>query len=105
MLVSHRSEATDARERWPIPDLILVDGGKGQLNVAKKVLKGYGLHIPLVGIAKGFDRKQDELVYDKSDIELSRLVRAFKPLLQQVRDEAHRFAVSYHRRRRAGRMR
>jgi len=87
-------------ESWSLPDLILVDGGKGQLNVAKKVLEGYDLHIPLVGIAKGFDRKQDELVYDKSDIELSRLIRTFKPLLQQVRDEAHRFAVSYHRKRR-----
>ena len=48
-------------------------------------------------IAKGFDRKQDELVYDRSDHELARLVHAFKPLLQRLRDEAHRFAVSYHR--------
>ncbi len=82
---------------WPKPDLILIDGGKGQLNVAKRVLETYDLDIPLVGIAKGIDRKQDELVYDKKDNELARLVRAFKPLLQQVRDEAHRFAVSYHR--------
>jgi excinuclease ABC subunit C len=85
------------RTAWSIPDLILIDGGKGQLNVAKRVLSEYGLNIPLVGIAKGFDRKQDELVYDKKDIELARLVQAFKPLLQQVRDEAHRFAVAYHR--------
>ncbi len=88
------------QKEWPLPDLILIDGGKGQLNVAKRVLEANGLDIPLVGIAKGFDRKQDELVYDKRDIELARLVRAFKPLLQQVRDEAHRFAVSYHRKRR-----
>jgi len=89
--------------KWPHPDLILIDGGKGQLNVAKRVLETYGLDIPLVGIAKGIDRKQDELVYDKKDNELARLVRAFKPLLQQVRDEAHRFAVAYHRKLRRGR--
>jgi len=92
------SGASGAGEKWPLPDLILIDGGRGQLNVAKKVLKDNALGIPLVGIAKGFDRKQDELVYDKSDIELARLINAFKPLLQQVRDEAHRFAVGYHRR-------
>jgi len=85
-------------QKWRRPDLILVDGGQGQLNAARKVLTEFGLvDIPLVGLAKGFDRKQDELVYDKSDHELARLVMAFKPLLQQVRDEAHRFAVSYHR--------
>jgi excinuclease ABC subunit C len=89
--------------QWPTPDLILIDGGKGQLNVAKRVLETHGLDIPLVGIAKGIDRKQDELVYDKKDNELARLVRAFKPLLQQVRDEAHRFAVAYHRKLRRGR--
>lgn len=88
------------RRKWPLPDLIMVDGGKGQLNVARRVLDEYGLKIPLVGIAKGYDRKQDELVYDKSDHELSRLVLAFKPLLQKVRDEAHRSAVSFHRQRR-----
>ena len=85
------------------PVLVLVDGGVGQLNAAKKVFAEYKLKIPLIGIAKGFDRKQDELVYDKGDYELSRLVHAFKPLLQRLRDEAHRFAVSWHRRKRAKR--
>lgn len=63
----------------------------------RRVLKEHNLAIPAVGLAKGFDRKQDELVYDKFDHELARLAQAFKPLLQQVRDEAHRFAVAYHR--------
>lgn len=97
-----RAAGTDA-ERWALPDLVLIDGGAGQLNAARSVFDEQGLDIPLVGIAKGFDRKQDELVYDRKDVELARLVRAFKPLLQQVRDEAHRFAVSYHKKRRAGR--
>lgn len=90
-------------ERWPNPDLILIDGGAGQLNAAKRALAAHGLRIPLVGIAKGFDRKQDELVYDKSDYELARLVQAFKPMLQRLRDEAHRFAVGFHRKLRAKR--
>ncbi|MEA3249891.1 MAG: excinuclease ABC subunit UvrC [Patescibacteria group bacterium] len=94
------SERARKRESWRLPDLILIDGGRGQLNVAKRVLEDNGLNIPLVGIAKGFDRKQDELVYDKKDNELARLTYAFKPLLQHVRDEAHRFAISYHRKRR-----
>lgn len=98
------SHAEDAdTDRWPRPDLILIDGGVGQLNAARRALDAYGITVPLIGIAKGFDRKQDELVYDKSDHELGRLVQAFKPLLQHVRDEAHRFAVGYHRRRRGAR--
>ncbi|MBU1029116.1 excinuclease ABC subunit C, partial [Patescibacteria group bacterium] len=84
-------------KKWPRPDLILVDGGRGQINTVRRVLKEHNLDISVVGLAKGFNRKQDELVYDKSDHELARLVQAFKPLLQQVRDEAHRFAVAYHR--------
>lgn len=95
-----RGKGTADKSRWPLPDLILVDGGVGQMNAARRVLESCGLKIPVVGIAKGFDRKQDELIYDKSDAELARLVRAFKPLLQRLRDEAHRTAVSFHRFRR-----
>src|SRR5690606_15846273 len=83
---------TEDGEAWPLPDLLVIDGGVTQVAVAKEVLQHYKLKIPLVGIAKGPDRKQDELVYDQSDYELARLVRAFKPLLQKCRDEAHRFA-------------
>ncbi len=90
-------------DRWPLPDLILIDGGAGQVNAARRVLESRGLHIPLVGMAKGLDRKKDELVYDKGDYELARLVAAFRPLLQHLRDEAHRFAIAYHRRRRSRR--
>lgn len=96
-VLTRRFTRSNKDEKWSVPDLLLIDGGKGQLNVAKRTLESYGLDIPIVGIAKGIDRKQDELVYDSSDTELARLVHAFKPLLQQVRDEAHRFAVSYHR--------
>ncbi len=85
---------------WPKPDLLLIDGGIGQLNAVKSALRVHGLSIPMVGIAKGPNRDKDELVYDRGDHELGRLVTAFKPVLLRVRDEAHRFAVSFHRRKR-----
>ena len=82
---------------WPMPDLILVDGGKGQINVAKEILKQYKLDIPLVGVAKGYDRKQDRFVYDEKNIKLVDFIANNKNLLLKVRDEAHRFAVGYHK--------
>ena len=90
-----------SHESWPLPDILLIDGGVGQVNIAKQVLEEYHRYIPIIGIAKGPDRKQDELVFNKSDHELARLSIAFKTLLQRVRDEAHRFAVSAHRKFRA----
>ncbi|MDP3985612.1 MAG: UvrB/UvrC motif-containing protein, partial [bacterium] len=85
--------------RWKTPDLILIDGGWGQVNAAREVLAEYKLMIPLVGIAKGFQRKQDRPIYEKDNPELARVVEQYKDLLLQVRDEAHRFAISYHRQR------
>ncbi|MBI4280608.1 excinuclease ABC subunit UvrC [Candidatus Uhrbacteria bacterium] len=84
---------------WPKPDLILIDGGLAQVNAAKEALKEFGLDVPVIGIAKGFQRKQDRPVFDQPDLELTRIVEQYKDLLLRLRDEAHRFAVSYHRRR------
>ena len=76
---------------WTLPDLILVDGGKGQVNVAREVLSEFGLRIPVVGIAKGPKRKKNEFVgATPRGIEEKTLIR--------VRDEAHRFAIAYHKR-------
>jgi excinuclease ABC subunit C len=95
------------RTAWPLPVLMVIDGGEGQVAVARRVLEEVFSHplqptphslLPkLVGIAKGFDRKQDRLVYDRSDAELGRAVARGKEIFQRARDEAHRFAVSYHR--------
>ena len=75
---------------WPKPDLILIDGGKGQVNGAKQILAKRKLDIPVVGLAKGPDRKNDELITDeKLDVD--------KNLLIRVRNEAHRFAINYYR--------
>jgi len=93
--------ATAASGRWPLPDLVLVDGGAAQVAAARRVLKSFHLELPVIGLAKGPDRKRDELVYDRGDHELARLAAAVRPLFQRVRDEAHRFAVAFHRRRRA----
>lgn len=86
-----------AQTDWPKPDIIVIDGGMGQVNAARRALEKHGIKIPLVGLAKGFDRKQDQLVYDHSDVELGRLVHAFKGLLTKTRDEAHKYAIGYHR--------
>ena len=69
---------------WPHPELILIDGGLGQVNAARRVLRNINLKIPVVGLAKGPERKRNDIVgIIPSGIELQTLVR--------VRDEAHRF--------------
>jgi excinuclease ABC subunit C len=80
---------------WPLPQLILIDGGLPQVNTAKDVLHGLNLSIPIIGIAKGPDRKKNEIVG------VIPPVTSLKTLIA-VRDEAHRFAVAYHRKLRFG---
>jgi excinuclease ABC subunit C len=87
-----------------LPDLLLIDGGRGQLNVACEVLNEYGLSdLVVIGVAKGVERKagMEQLVFP--DEEAPRRLPADHPalhLIQQVRDEAHRFAITGHRARR-----
>lgn len=85
-------------EQRPLPDLIMVDGGKGQLSAADEVLQEQGLgHLPLIGLAK---REEEVFVRGRKDpLRLPRRSAALR-LLQQVRDEAHRTAVTYNRKRR-----
>ncbi len=92
--LGHAKKSTD---KWPLPDMLIIDGGEGQVNRVEQVLREFKLSIPVVGIAKGFDRKQDRLVFDKTNPELRRVTSAFKEVFQKARDEAHRFAGSYHR--------
>lgn len=82
---------------WPLPQVMVIDGGEGQVNRVQEVLDELGIAVPIIGIAKGFDRKQDRLVFDRSDVELLRVAKRGKELFQRARDEAHRFAVRYHR--------
>jgi excinuclease ABC subunit C len=83
--------------KWPHPDLIVIDGGQGQVNVALSVLREQKLKIPVLGIAKGITRKKDEFIFNRQDPELKRVVNNFEMILIGVRDEAHRFAIKYHR--------
>lgn len=82
---------------WPLPVIMIIDGGEGQLSKVQSVMDELGIHVPFIGIAKGFDRKQDRLVFDRTDLTLARAATRGKELFQKARDEAHRFAVSYHR--------
>jgi excinuclease ABC subunit C len=86
------------------PDLILIDGGAGQLGVAVEVMQQLGLSdISLVGVAKGVERKAGMEQLIRPGIEISLQLPPDSPslhLIQQVRDEAHRFAISGHRARR-----
>ena len=85
-----------------MPDLILVDGGRGQLQAALTALDRLGLDPPAVGLAK---REEEIWVPGRPEpIRLSRKDPALQ-LVQRVRDEAHRFAISRHRQRRGKRMR
>ncbi len=86
------------------PDLILIDGGLGQLNAARSVMADLGLHtIRMIGVAKGVERKpgMEQLIFPGED-EPRRLPPDHPALhlIQQVRDEAHRFAITGHRARR-----
>jgi excinuclease ABC subunit C len=83
-----------------LPDLLVVDGGKGQLNVALEVLDEFGLsdQIPAIGLAK---QEEEVFLADRSDpVRLPRSSEGLY-LLQRIRDEAHRFAITYHRRLRS----
>lgn len=82
---------------WPLPDLILVDGGWGQINAVREILSEHKIKIPVLGIAKGFDRKQDRLIVDSKNPELIRIAELHKNIFLHLRDEAHRFAIGYHK--------
>jgi excinuclease ABC subunit C len=87
---------------WTLPDLILVDGGRGQLNAGISVLKELGLEgIPIIGLAKKFE--EIYIPSQKDPITLPKNSPLLK-LFQRVRDEAHRFAVKLHKKQREKRM-
>ncbi|MFD2046258.1 excinuclease ABC subunit UvrC [Ornithinibacillus salinisoli] len=87
------------KESLPLPDLIVIDGGKGQMSAALDVLENeLGVDIPLCGLAKDDKHKTSELLYGNPPtvIPLSRKSQEFY-LVQRIQDEVHRFAISFHR--------
>ena len=82
-------------ESLPAPDLILVDGGKGQLSAALEQLKALGLNTPILGLAKQFEHL---FVPDRRDPIVLLPTSPVLHLMQHIRNEAHRFAITFHRR-------
>lgn len=82
------------QNKWPLPQLVLVDGGVGQINTTRKVLKKFNLKIPVLGITKGPQRKNNFIIGNIPSW-------TDRKTLIQIRDEAHRFAICYHKNLRA----
>jgi len=78
------------------PDLIMMDGGRGQVNVALKVLEELRLNIPVCGMVKDDNHRTRGLYYNNVEIPIDRFSEGFK-LITRIQDEAHRFAIEYHR--------
>ena len=78
------------------PDLILMDGGKGQVHIAEQVLEDLGLCIPVAGMVKDDNHRTRGLYYQDREIPIDRHSEGFQ-LLTRIQDEAHRFAIEYHR--------
>ncbi|MCI8280305.1 MAG: excinuclease ABC subunit UvrC [Lachnospiraceae bacterium] len=78
------------------PDLIMMDGGKGQVNIALRVLDELHLHIPVCGMVKDDNHRTRGLYYNNEEIPIERSGEGFK-LITRIQDEAHRFAIEYHR--------
>ncbi len=97
--VIYRRYARVIREEMPLPDLILIDGGKGQVDVAKDVLENQlGIDIPVAGMAKNDKHKTNEMLFgnELKVVPLERNSPEFF-LLQRIQDEVHRFAITFHR--------
>ncbi len=78
------------------PDLLMMDGGKGQVNIAMEVMEQLGLSIPVCGMVKDDNHRTRGLYYQNEEISIDRHSEGFR-LITRIQDEAHRFAIEYHR--------
>lgn len=99
MLTRRFSHGTDEKFTT-LPDLILMDGGKGQVNVALSVLEKLQLQIPVCGMVKDDNHRTRGLYYNNAEISIDRGSEGFK-LITRIQDEAHRFAIEFHRKLRS----
>jgi excinuclease ABC subunit C len=94
-------EGSEEERRWAMPDLVILDGGKGQVSAGKETLDQLGLHdLPLAGLAK---EREELFLPERSDPIVLAATSPALYLVQRLRDEAHRFAITYHRGLRARR--
>ena len=92
-------EQQDSEEKGgfsAFPDLILMDGGKGQVHIAESVLENLGISIPVCGMVKDDNHRTRGLYYHDHEIPISHSSEGFK-LITRIQDEVHRFAIEYHR--------
>lgn len=98
--LNHLADVIEQDDVWPRPDLIIIDGGKPQLHAAMDVLRETQQHIPVIGLAK---RLEEIFLPDRSESLHLPLDAPALSLLRHLRDEAHRFAITFHRSRRGKR--
>ena len=79
-----------------MPNLILIDGGKGQTNIGEEVINNFGLNIPVCGMIKDDKHTTRGLIFQNKEIELSKISVIYQ-LIYRIQEEAHRFAIDYHR--------
>ncbi len=87
---------------WNLPDIIFIDGGVAQVNAGAEIARSMNFSVPIVGIAKGKTRKKVELIFNKEARILKKEIMELREIFARVRDEAHRFALSYHKKLRKG---
>ena len=93
------SEAAGEKEQdsfTRFPDLILMDGGRGQVNIALEVLRDLDISIPVCGMVKDDNHRTRGLYYNNEEISIDKTSEGFR-LITRIQDEAHRFAIEYHR--------
>lgn len=83
-----------------LPDLLMMDGGKGQVNVAVEVLEQLGFEIPVCGMVKDEHHRTRALLFQGEEIDLTKHTQVFQ-LVTRIQDEVHRFAIEYHKKLRA----
>ena len=94
--LKEREESKELGGFTTFPDLILMDGGKGQVNIALEVLDALHLNIPVCGMVKDDHHRTRGLYFQNKEIEIDRSSEAFR-LITRIQDEAHRFAIEYHK--------
>lgn len=94
--LKERSENNSSGKFSTFPDLILMDGGIGQVNIALEVLNSLSLNIPVCGMVKDSKHRTRGLIYEGVEIDLLKDSNAFK-LITRIQDEVHRVAITYHR--------
>ena len=94
--LKEKQEGKEMGSFTTFPDLIMMDGGKGQVNVALQVLDKLHLNIPVCGMVKDDHHQTRGLYYQNEEIEIDKNSEAFR-LITRIQDEAHRFAITFHR--------